>query len=133
MAVGVNPTKEERTGKLIPRLQKMLNGYRKEDSPTLKKLPVEVDVPELMVRRSRKAEASALQAAVALHGKTWLGICRGFPLQVPCQHNSQIWAGSWSSALPTPCQNRPPPLLASRHFPSIPCHWSPPLHTPPHH
>ena len=51
MAIGVNPTKEGHSDKLLPRLQQMVEGYRKEDPPTLKKLPVEVDVPEVLVAR----------------------------------------------------------------------------------
>ena len=54
MALGVNPTKEGHSDKLLPRLQQMVEGYRKEDPPTLKKLPVEVDVPEILAVGDRR-------------------------------------------------------------------------------
>jgi hypothetical protein len=42
----------------------MLDGWRKEDGPTEKKLPVEADVPEFLANLSRMAEATELQKAV---------------------------------------------------------------------
>lgn len=41
-----NPTKINGSDKIIPRLQQMYDGWRKEDPPTKKMLPVEADVPE---------------------------------------------------------------------------------------
>ena len=64
MALGVNPTKEGHSDKLLPRLQQMVEGYRKEDPPTLKKLPVEVDVPEVLAARGSLPYASETHAAV---------------------------------------------------------------------
>ncbi len=45
LACNNNPTKINRSDKLLPRLQIMLDGYGKEDL----KLPVQADVPELLV------------------------------------------------------------------------------------
>ena len=64
LAIGVNPTKEAHGDHLVERLHQMMDGYRKEDPPTLKKLPVEVDIPELMAARGLMPNASELQAAV---------------------------------------------------------------------
>ena len=64
LAIGVNPTKEAHSDHLVERLQQMMDGFRKEDPPTLKKLPVEVDVPEQMARMGRAACALALLMAV---------------------------------------------------------------------
>ena len=46
--IGLNPTKLAHSDRLIPRLSQMIEGWRKEDPPTIKKLPVEADVPELL-------------------------------------------------------------------------------------
>ena len=48
LARGVNPTRVENTNLLLPRLSQMLAGWRKADPPTVKKLPVAIDVPELL-------------------------------------------------------------------------------------
>jgi hypothetical protein len=50
MAVGDNPTKVSGSEKFLPALQVMIEGYSKADSPTKKMLPVEADVPELLVK-----------------------------------------------------------------------------------
>jgi len=42
----------------------MTDGCRKAEPPTLKKLPVEVDVPEFLANMGRQAKATALQQAV---------------------------------------------------------------------
>ena len=42
----------------------MLNGYTKADPPTQKKLPVEVDVPELLVEMGYGKTGSTLSQAV---------------------------------------------------------------------
>jgi hypothetical protein len=49
MACNENPTKVIGSKKILPALQIMLDGYTKADPPTQKKLPVEADVPELLV------------------------------------------------------------------------------------
>jgi hypothetical protein len=50
MVCGKNPLKVVGTNNYIPRVEQTLNGWRKTDDPVEKKLPVEVDVPELLVR-----------------------------------------------------------------------------------
>ena len=45
LARGVNPTKLENSDKLVPRLAQMMAGWKKQDPPTIKKLPVAIDVP----------------------------------------------------------------------------------------
>jgi hypothetical protein len=42
----------------------MMDGWRKADPPTIKKLPVEADVPEFLADIGRQAGATALQQAV---------------------------------------------------------------------
>ena len=64
LACGNNPTKLMGTEKLIPRLQQALDGWRKYDPPTKKQLPVEADVPELLVRWGSQPAATALEQAV---------------------------------------------------------------------
>jgi hypothetical protein len=49
MACNDNPTKVGGSEKFLPSLQVMIEAYSKEDPPTRKMLPVEVDVPELLV------------------------------------------------------------------------------------
>jgi hypothetical protein len=49
LACNDNPTKVNGSARLLPRLQIMLDGYRKEDLATIKKLPVQSGVPELLV------------------------------------------------------------------------------------
>lgn len=43
---------------------RMMDGWRKEDPPTMKKHPVEADVPEFLATIGRQATATALQQAV---------------------------------------------------------------------
>ena len=49
---------------LVPRLSEMLSGFRKEDPATLKKMPVEADVPELLVKMGCECAATQLTRAV---------------------------------------------------------------------
>ena len=63
---GYNPTKTNGTGdKLLPRLAQMLDGMRKDDPATVKKLPVEVDIPEYLSIESLRPGASEQEKAVA--------------------------------------------------------------------
>jgi hypothetical protein len=64
LATGINPTKEQWSDKLIPRLAQMIYGWRKHDPPTLKKLPVEVDIPELLVNVGLSPGANELDKAI---------------------------------------------------------------------
>ena len=50
--------------KLLPRLQQMLDGFRKADPPTVKQLPVEADVPEFLVKWGLEPDAHELDAAI---------------------------------------------------------------------
>ena len=61
---GYNPLKLDNSDKLIPRLSQMLDGMRRDDPPTLKKLPVEADVPQFLVSLGRTATASPLDHAI---------------------------------------------------------------------
>ena len=49
LACNKNPTKVIRSNKFLPALQIMLDGYTKANPPTKKSLPVEADVPELLI------------------------------------------------------------------------------------
>ena len=49
-APNTNPTKVVGSDKLIPQLQQMLDRFRKANPPTTKQLPVEADVPEILVK-----------------------------------------------------------------------------------
>jgi hypothetical protein len=51
LACGENPTKVTGCNKLLPWLSQVYDGWRKEDPPTTKQLPVEADVPELLAKR----------------------------------------------------------------------------------
>jgi hypothetical protein len=50
LARNENPTKVTGSDKFLPSLQVMLEGYSKAYPPTKKMLPVEADVPELLVK-----------------------------------------------------------------------------------
>jgi hypothetical protein len=63
LASGVNPTKMKHTEKLLPRIGQMLDGWRKKDGPVMKKLPVEVDVPEYLVKLGLAKDAEELTKA----------------------------------------------------------------------
>ncbi len=64
MATNTNPTKIVGSDKLLPRLQQMLDGFRKADPPTTKQLPVEADVPEFLVQLRLSPEARELDCAL---------------------------------------------------------------------
>ena len=51
--------------KLIPRLAQMMDGWRKEDPPTIKKLPVGIDVPEYISLCSLRPLATEHDRAAA--------------------------------------------------------------------
>jgi hypothetical protein len=60
-----NPTKIMGSEKFLPCLQELLDGYRLEDPPTEKKLPVEADVPELLFDMGYGPRGTTLGQAVA--------------------------------------------------------------------
>ena len=64
MAVGHNPTKVIGSDKFLPALQIMIDGFAKEDPPTRKMLPVESDVPELLVEMGYSKSGTAYTRAV---------------------------------------------------------------------
>lgn len=64
LACGTNPTKMTGSERLLPRLSQILDGWRKEDPPTTKQLPVEADVPELLAENGRDGNATALDQAI---------------------------------------------------------------------
>jgi hypothetical protein len=61
---GVNPVKAQGSDKFVPRVAQTLDGMRKEDGPVLKKLPVEVDVVEYLVKMAMLPGAMDLAQAV---------------------------------------------------------------------
>ena len=64
MAVGNNPAKVLGSDKFLPALQIMLDGYAKDDPPTRKMLPLETDVPELLVEMGYSSAGTAQMQAV---------------------------------------------------------------------
>ena len=54
----------ENSEKLLPRLAQMIEGWKRDDPPVMKKLPVEADVPELLVRIGHQNGANELDRAV---------------------------------------------------------------------
>lgn len=48
MECGANPTKLENSKELLPQLAQMLEGWHKANPPTMKQLPVELDIPEFL-------------------------------------------------------------------------------------
>ena len=64
LACGTNPTKIAGSKRLLPRLSRILNGWRKEDPPTTKQLPVEADIPELLAEIRRDGNGSDLDKAI---------------------------------------------------------------------
>jgi hypothetical protein len=65
LACNANPTKISGSEKLLPRVQIMLDGYGKEDPVTIKKLPVQLDVPELLVTMAYNCSGTVKDKAVA--------------------------------------------------------------------
>ncbi len=58
LACSDNPTKVIRLKKFLPAIQVMIDGYTKADLPTKKMLPVEANVPELIVEVGYGKEGS---------------------------------------------------------------------------
>ena len=63
LACNNNPTKINGSNKLLPCLQIMLDRYRKEDPATIKKLPVQADIPELLVSRAYQGGGTEMDKA----------------------------------------------------------------------
>jgi hypothetical protein len=49
---------------MLPRLQQMYDGWRKEDPPTTKQLPIEADIPEYLANLGRVRGSTALDRAI---------------------------------------------------------------------
>ena len=64
LAHEVNPTKQRGSDKFAPRIAEMLAGWGKEDPATIKKLPVEANVPELLALASLMKGTTELQMAI---------------------------------------------------------------------
>ena len=64
LAHKINPVKLNNSKELVPRLSEMLSGFRKVDPSTMKKMPIEVDVPELLVTTGMDCTATELTKAV---------------------------------------------------------------------
>jgi hypothetical protein len=60
----INPTKRLGSDKFAPRLAEMLTGWAKDDPATVKKMPVEADVPEFMAEQGYRKGGSQLSRAV---------------------------------------------------------------------
>ena len=64
LAYGVNPTKINDSDKLLPRLAQMFAGWKKADPPTIKKLPIAIDSPELLSAVAQENDANELDKAI---------------------------------------------------------------------
>ena len=64
MAYEGNPTKAQGKKSLVPRLAKMMEGWRKEYPPTNKKLPVVIDAPEVLAELGMEKYATEMVKAV---------------------------------------------------------------------
>ncbi len=65
LACDSNPTKVIGSERLLPHIQIMLDGYWKVHPPTRKKLPVQADVPELLVEQAYQSTTTQCQRATA--------------------------------------------------------------------
>ncbi len=64
LVCGQNPRKIVGSEKLLPRLSQIFDGWRKEDPPTTKQLPIEANVPKLLVERGRDRSATPPDQAI---------------------------------------------------------------------
>jgi hypothetical protein len=64
LACDANPTKVTGSERLVPRISQTLDAWRKVDGPVMKKLPVEADIPELLVKWGLSPTGSPLHKAV---------------------------------------------------------------------
>jgi hypothetical protein len=93
LACNENPTKISGSEKFLPALQIMLNGYTKADPPTQKKLPVEADVPKLLVEMGYGKTGSTLAQAVGdLALIAFYYLLRIGEYTVKCQRDRAQWA-----------------------------------------
>ncbi len=64
LAMGLNPTKDGASDKLIPRLAQILQGWKAQDPPVIGKLPIEIDNPEFLTRIGQLPQANELDSAI---------------------------------------------------------------------
>ncbi len=64
LAYNINPTKLLGSDRFLPRLGQMLDRWWKTDGPVLKKLPVEADIPEFLVKLGLQPLANTKEKAV---------------------------------------------------------------------
>jgi hypothetical protein len=64
LAHGENPTKTVGSEKFLPQLQQCIDGWRKQDPVSQKKLPVEANIPEYLVKCGLDPCASKLNKAI---------------------------------------------------------------------
>ena len=64
LARNVNPLKIVGSDKFIPRIQETLEGWSKDDPATVKKLPVEADMPEWVANLSLEKGVSEQMRAI---------------------------------------------------------------------
>ena len=65
LATNKSPLKVEGTNSWVPLIQQTLDGWRNEDGPVQKKMPVEADIPEWLVKEAMKEKATEHDRAVA--------------------------------------------------------------------
>jgi len=65
-----NPVKARGEKALVPRLAEAMDGWRKEDPQTKKKLPVGIDIPEYLASLGMEVEATELVKAIG--DSTWI-------------------------------------------------------------
>jgi hypothetical protein len=71
LAYNENLTKVVGSEKFLPALQIMLDGYMKADSPSQKKLPVEANVPKLLVKIGYGKLGSIENPQTASQNRIW--------------------------------------------------------------
>ena len=64
MAYEGNPKNTQGEKTLVPRLAQMMEGWRKEDPPTKGKLPVGIDVPDVLAELGMEKDATEMVKAV---------------------------------------------------------------------
>ena len=65
LAIGWNPVKVFGSKEFLPRLEVLLDGYRKDDPATKKKAPVEFDVPEYLGNLAQTKGSTEAEIAIA--------------------------------------------------------------------
>lgn len=78
LAINKQPLKVSGTKAWLPKIQMTLDGWEKEDPPTEKKMPVEVDVPEYLVKCGLMPGASQLVRCIG----DWVLIAFYFLLRI---------------------------------------------------